>query len=201
MTGSACPRDHEDDGPAPERCRGGSLGGRGVTGIQHRKRAMSAVSSEAPQSADLSEATPSSPGAGAGEGAPHEHSGDGAASKDFGPNEWLVDELYQRYLADPGSVDMAWWNFFADYSPPAGSVPRAEQPGAAGPGQPAGGPGHPAAEPAPPPAPGPGVPAAAPPPPGARPAPRATPAPPAAPGPAPAPAGAAAPAGRAAARL
>src|SRR5512135_2712789 len=102
--------------PAPEPCRGGNLGGRGVTEIQHRKRAMSAVSSEAPQSADLSEATPSSPDAGAGEGAPHEHSGDGAASKDFGPNEWLVDELYQRYLTDPGSVDMAWWNFFADYS-------------------------------------------------------------------------------------
>src|SRR5580693_6196640 len=82
---------------------------------------MSAVSSEAPQSADLSEAKPSSPAAGAGGGAPHEYSGDGGASKDFGPNEWLVDELYQRYLADPGSVDMAWWNFFADYSPPAGS--------------------------------------------------------------------------------
>ena len=32
---------------------------------------------------------------------------------DFGPNEWLVDELYQRYQADPGSVDRAWWNFFA----------------------------------------------------------------------------------------
>src|SRR5580693_2826674 len=83
---------------------------------------MSAVSSEAPQSADLSEAKPSSPAAGAGGGAPHEYSGDGGASKDFGPNEWLVDELYQRYLADPGSVDMAWWNFFADYSPPVGSV-------------------------------------------------------------------------------
>src|SRR5262249_25423879 len=36
---------------------------------------------------------------------------------DFGPNEWLVDELYQRYLADPGSVDRAWWSFFADYRP------------------------------------------------------------------------------------
>jgi len=44
------------------------------------------------------------------------------ASTDFGPNEWLVDELYQRYLADPGSVDMAWWNFFADYSPPSGAA-------------------------------------------------------------------------------
>ncbi|WP_433181982.1 multifunctional oxoglutarate decarboxylase/oxoglutarate dehydrogenase thiamine pyrophosphate-binding subunit/dihydrolipoyllysine-residue succinyltransferase subunit [Actinoallomurus sp. CA-150999] len=36
---------------------------------------------------------------------------------DFGPNEWLVDELYQKYLEDPNSVDRAWWNFFADYQP------------------------------------------------------------------------------------
>ena len=36
---------------------------------------------------------------------------------DFGANEWLVEELYQRYLADPGSVDRAWWSFFADYHP------------------------------------------------------------------------------------
>ncbi|MBO0825453.1 MAG: multifunctional oxoglutarate decarboxylase/oxoglutarate dehydrogenase thiamine pyrophosphate-binding subunit/dihydrolipoyllysine-residue succinyltransferase subunit, partial [Actinobacteria bacterium] len=28
-----------------------------------------------------------------------------------------MDELYQRYLADPGSVDQAWWSFFADYQP------------------------------------------------------------------------------------
>src|ERR1700722_9492017 len=39
---------------------------------------------------------------------------------DFGANEWLVDELYQRYQADPASVDRAWWNFFADYRPEPG---------------------------------------------------------------------------------
>jgi multifunctional 2-oxoglutarate metabolism enzyme len=38
-------------------------------------------------------------------------------ASDFGANQWLVDELYQRYLADPGSVDQAWWSFFADYRP------------------------------------------------------------------------------------
>ena len=148
---------------------------------------MSAVSSEAPQSADLSEATPSSPDAGAGEGVPHEHSGDGAASKDFGPNEWLVDELYQRYLADPGSVDMAWWNFFADYSPPAGSsaaraAAQQGQPAAPGPGsgpRPAGSPGGPAPQAAGP------VPAAPAPPAGQASAP-AAPAMPTAPAPAPA---------------
>ncbi|WP_033352889.1 multifunctional oxoglutarate decarboxylase/oxoglutarate dehydrogenase thiamine pyrophosphate-binding subunit/dihydrolipoyllysine-residue succinyltransferase subunit [Nocardiopsis xinjiangensis] len=36
---------------------------------------------------------------------------------DFGPNEWLVEELYQKYLNDRNSVDKAWWNFFADYKP------------------------------------------------------------------------------------
>jgi 2-oxoglutarate dehydrogenase E1 component len=40
-----------------------------------------------------------------------------AGGTDFGPNELLVDELYQRYLTDPASVDRAWWNFFADYHP------------------------------------------------------------------------------------
>ena len=35
----------------------------------------------------------------------------------FGPNEWLVDELYQQYLADKNSVDQAWWDFFEDYQP------------------------------------------------------------------------------------
>ncbi|MEJ2868810.1 multifunctional oxoglutarate decarboxylase/oxoglutarate dehydrogenase thiamine pyrophosphate-binding subunit/dihydrolipoyllysine-residue succinyltransferase subunit [Actinomycetospora sp. OC33-EN08] len=39
----------------------------------------------------------------------------------FGPNEWLVDEMYQRYLADPDSVDAAWHEFFADYAPDDGS--------------------------------------------------------------------------------
>ncbi|HEU4421886.1 MAG TPA: 2-oxo acid dehydrogenase subunit E2, partial [Pilimelia sp.] len=35
----------------------------------------------------------------------------------FGPNEWIVEEMYQRYLADPSSVDPAWHDFFADYRP------------------------------------------------------------------------------------
>ncbi len=40
-------------------------------------------------------------------------SGDPMAA--FGPNEWLVDELYERYLSDKNSVDKAWWEFFKDY--------------------------------------------------------------------------------------
>ena len=40
----------------------------------------------------------------------------------FGPNEWLVDELYEQYLQDRNSVDQAWWEFFADYKAKYGST-------------------------------------------------------------------------------
>jgi 2-oxoglutarate dehydrogenase E1 component len=44
-------------------------------------------------------------------------------ANDFGANEWLVDEMYERWQTDPASVDPAWNTFFADYRPPAeGSV-------------------------------------------------------------------------------
>ncbi|MET9739057.1 multifunctional oxoglutarate decarboxylase/oxoglutarate dehydrogenase thiamine pyrophosphate-binding subunit/dihydrolipoyllysine-residue succinyltransferase subunit [Streptomyces sp. NPDC006422] len=46
----------------------------------------------------------------------------------FGPNEWLVDEIYQQYLQDPNSVDRAWWDFFADYKP--GAAAAAQSPAA-----------------------------------------------------------------------
>ncbi|HYH26901.1 MAG TPA: hypothetical protein VD834_16265, partial [Blastococcus sp.] len=44
----------------------------------------------------------------------------------FGTNEWLVEEMYQQYLADPSSVDQAWHEFFADYRPgsPVGGADR-----------------------------------------------------------------------------
>jgi 2-oxoglutarate dehydrogenase E1 component len=50
--------------------------------------------------------------------------GDGPAAG-FGPNEWLVDEIYQQYLQDPNSVDRAWWDFFADYKPDGSAAPAA----------------------------------------------------------------------------
>lgn len=60
----------------------------------------------------------------------------------FGPNEWIVEEMYQRYLADPSSVDSAWHDFFADYRPaPGAATPRpAEEkaPPKAAPAEPAG---------------------------------------------------------------
>jgi len=64
----------------------------------------------------------------------------------FGPNEWLVDELYQRYLQDKNSVDAAWWEFFADYRPTHVANDRTKGSGmpaapAAGVSSPAGAPG------------------------------------------------------------
>lgn len=35
----------------------------------------------------------------------------------FGPNEWLVDELYEQFLRDKSTVDPAWWEFFEGYAP------------------------------------------------------------------------------------
>src|ERR1700691_6569097 len=87
---------------------------------------MYAVSAESPRgSADL---IPSSAGSEpaastAAAGSPAPANGK-AARADFGPNQWLVDELYQRYQADPGSVDRAWWSFFADYHPKPPEQPR-----------------------------------------------------------------------------
>nr|WP_268811114.1 multifunctional oxoglutarate decarboxylase/oxoglutarate dehydrogenase thiamine pyrophosphate-binding subunit/dihydrolipoyllysine-residue succinyltransferase subunit [Williamsia sterculiae] len=36
---------------------------------------------------------------------------------DFGQNEWLVDEMYQRFQDDPGSVDPSWHDFLKNYHP------------------------------------------------------------------------------------
>ena len=94
--------------------------GRGFQGT------MSAVSSGSSQgSAEVRE-----PEASQGSGSSHQSASahyqgaghdPGANQADFGANEWLVEELYQRYLADPGSVDRAWWSFFADYQPALGN--------------------------------------------------------------------------------
>ncbi|MBW1597176.1 multifunctional oxoglutarate decarboxylase/oxoglutarate dehydrogenase thiamine pyrophosphate-binding subunit/dihydrolipoyllysine-residue succinyltransferase subunit [Streptomyces sp. JJ38] len=53
----------------------------------------------------------------------------------FGPNEWLVDEIYQQYLQDPHSVDRAWWDFFADYKPGKTTSGEPQTPAAAAPTQ------------------------------------------------------------------
>ena len=39
----------------------------------------------------------------------------GGSGGSFGPNAWLVDDMYDRFLADPDSVSDSWREFFADY--------------------------------------------------------------------------------------
>ncbi|WP_020670555.1 multifunctional oxoglutarate decarboxylase/oxoglutarate dehydrogenase thiamine pyrophosphate-binding subunit/dihydrolipoyllysine-residue succinyltransferase subunit [Amycolatopsis nigrescens] len=44
----------------------------------------------------------------------------------FGPNEWLVEEMYDQFLADPSSVDAAWHDFFADFKPTQDAQAKAD---------------------------------------------------------------------------
>ncbi len=65
----------------------------------------------------------SASGPSAGSNTPANHFGGS-----FGPNEWLVDEMYERYQQDPSSVDQAWWDFFADYTPAANAPTNSANP-------------------------------------------------------------------------
>ena len=40
---------------------------------------------------------------------------DETTSAEFGANEWLVDEMYERFLADPQSVDESWRSVLEHY--------------------------------------------------------------------------------------
>jgi multifunctional 2-oxoglutarate metabolism enzyme len=54
----------------------------------------------------------------------------GAAAGSFGPNAWLVDDMYDRFLVDPASVSDSWREFFADYRPAPVPAPQAPAPAA-----------------------------------------------------------------------
>jgi 2-oxoglutarate decarboxylase len=55
-----------------------------------------------------------------------------AVAEQFGANEWLVDEMYARYLKDPTSVDQTWLDFFSKFTPEsARSVAPSDAPEAA----------------------------------------------------------------------
>ncbi len=41
--------------------------------------------------------------------------------EDFGGNEWLVDELYERYEQDKNSVDTKWWPLFESFDSDGGN--------------------------------------------------------------------------------
>ncbi|HSP52856.1 MAG TPA: 2-oxo acid dehydrogenase subunit E2, partial [Cryobacterium sp.] len=69
---------------------------------------------------------------------------DETTSGEFGANEWLVDELYERYLVDKKLVDESWWPVLESYhqtangrdggsEAPASSAPAASTPAASAP--------------------------------------------------------------------
>jgi len=41
------------------------------------------------------------------------------SSGEFGANEWLVDEMYERYIVDKNSVDQSWWPILENYKQPS----------------------------------------------------------------------------------
>ena len=42
---------------------------------------------------------------------------DKTSFEDLGPNSGLIEEMYRRYVENPGSVAETWRDFFADYKP------------------------------------------------------------------------------------
>jgi 2-oxoglutarate dehydrogenase E1 component len=53
---------------------------------------------------------------------------DASRSTELGPNSWLVDEMYEQFLANPNSVSETWRDFFADYRPMAATLASATTP-------------------------------------------------------------------------
>ena len=60
-------------------------------------------------------------------------------AEDFGANDWLLEEMYEQYQKDPGSVDPSWVRYFAAHGTPgqsgstngsAGQHPNGSEPSA-----------------------------------------------------------------------
>ncbi len=53
-----------------------------------------------------------------------------ASAGEFGANEWLVEEMYESYLADRNSVDQVWWPVLDRYHAAKTAGPAAGEPAA-----------------------------------------------------------------------
>ncbi len=69
-----------------------------------------------------------------------------AVDEDFGANDWLLEEMYEQYSADPSSVDETWAKYFQTHGAPNDANGNAGQPAraAAGEAAPRPAPGKPA---------------------------------------------------------
>ena len=63
---------------------------------------------------------PDSPSSTATSGSPEE--------TDFGANDWLLEEMYEQYTADPSSVDQTWATYFAEHGAPGATPAPSPQP-------------------------------------------------------------------------
>ncbi len=45
-------------------------------------------------------------------------------SDSFGPNAWLVDEMFEEFRRDPSSVSESWREFFEGYKPGGANLAR-----------------------------------------------------------------------------
>ncbi|WP_281253573.1 multifunctional oxoglutarate decarboxylase/oxoglutarate dehydrogenase thiamine pyrophosphate-binding subunit/dihydrolipoyllysine-residue succinyltransferase subunit [Diaminobutyricimonas aerilata] len=50
------------------------------------------------------------------------------SSAEFGANEWLVDEMYEKYINDKDSVDRSWWPILEEYHRAADPTPTTSIP-------------------------------------------------------------------------
>ena len=53
---------------------------------------------------------------------------DQAQRPSFGPNAWLVDDMYEQYRDDPNSVSESWREFFEGYRPGGANLARPSTP-------------------------------------------------------------------------
>ena len=46
----------------------------------------------------------------------------------FGPNVWLIDEMFRQFTENPETVSESWREFFSDYRPAAGRIAPPQPP-------------------------------------------------------------------------
>ncbi|HWJ53841.1 MAG TPA: multifunctional oxoglutarate decarboxylase/oxoglutarate dehydrogenase thiamine pyrophosphate-binding subunit/dihydrolipoyllysine-residue succinyltransferase subunit, partial [Propionibacteriaceae bacterium] len=66
-----------------------------------------------------------------------DQSASNALEDDFGANDWLLDEMYEQYRTDPGSVDPSWAAYFESHGAPGEGNGQGAQSAPASTGQPA----------------------------------------------------------------
>ena len=56
-----------------------------------------------------------------GTSTPTSTNGEGGV-EDFGANDWLLEEMYERFTADASSVDPSWAEYFATHGAPGAAA-------------------------------------------------------------------------------